>query len=396
MTANPFKPTAGKLPPILIGRQAVLDAFREGLENGAGAPERLMLISGNRGYGKTVMLTELRRIALDAKWAVVSDTAAPGLCERLVSALKAKKPLVDNLSIAPTVSVPGIFSASLGKAELAANSQEAIDLREAVDRRLKGLPKGKGILFTIDESQAASAKDLMALATTFQHVLSDQDLTGLPDTEQHGIALALAALPPFIDELLNNDVLTFLRRAKTFMLQEVPTPEVRDAYADTFRSNGKRISAELALKAATAAGGHPYMVQLIGYHAWRAASRREADEVNERDLQQAMEDSLTDFYAAVNAPLYRNLRSPQRLFIEAMAADESGVSNMSDIIERSGRTQSWASKYRASLIQERVIEPAGHGQVRFAVPHLGDYLRDVVICPDDDSWAEWSAKQWLR
>lgn len=52
------------MPPILIGRQAVIDAFAEGLENGAGAPGRLMLVTGQRGYGKTVMLTELSRVAV--------------------------------------------------------------------------------------------------------------------------------------------------------------------------------------------------------------------------------------------------------------------------------------------------------------------------------------------
>ena len=49
---NPFKPTAGKMPPILIGRQQILDDFKEALENGAGAPGRIMLITGQRGYGK--------------------------------------------------------------------------------------------------------------------------------------------------------------------------------------------------------------------------------------------------------------------------------------------------------------------------------------------------------
>ena len=46
MNPNPFKPTAGKRPPILIGRESVIEDFEEGLANGAGAPGRLMLITG--------------------------------------------------------------------------------------------------------------------------------------------------------------------------------------------------------------------------------------------------------------------------------------------------------------------------------------------------------------
>ena len=56
---NPFKPTAGKMPPILIGRENVLNDSREALINGAGAPGRIMLLTGQSGYGKTVLLTQL-------------------------------------------------------------------------------------------------------------------------------------------------------------------------------------------------------------------------------------------------------------------------------------------------------------------------------------------------
>ena len=81
---NPFKPTAGKMPPELIGRDEVVDEFYEGLLNGPGAPERLIRVSGVRGTGKTVMLGEFKRIALnmEQKWTVVSETASPGFSSR--------------------------------------------------------------------------------------------------------------------------------------------------------------------------------------------------------------------------------------------------------------------------------------------------------------------------
>ena len=70
MNPNPFKPTAGKRPPMLIGRESVIEDFEEGLDNGAGAPGRLMLITGNRGCGKTVLLRELQRLASERGWAI--------------------------------------------------------------------------------------------------------------------------------------------------------------------------------------------------------------------------------------------------------------------------------------------------------------------------------------
>lgn len=102
MNPNPFKPTAGKRPPILIGRESVIEDFEEGLDNGAGAPGRLMLITGNRGYGKTVLLRELQRLASERGWAVVSDSASLGLCDRLAEALRSNKPVVTSMEFGPS------------------------------------------------------------------------------------------------------------------------------------------------------------------------------------------------------------------------------------------------------------------------------------------------------
>lgn len=102
MNPNPFKPTAGKRPPILIGRESVIEDFEEGLDNGAGAPGRLMLITGNRGCGKTVLLRELQRLANERGWAVVSDSASLGLCDRLADALRSNKPVVTSMELGPS------------------------------------------------------------------------------------------------------------------------------------------------------------------------------------------------------------------------------------------------------------------------------------------------------
>ena len=156
-------------------------------------------------------------------------------------------------------------------------------------------------------------------------------------------------------------------------------PKVRDAFIQTVEDAGLNVDAETAGLAAHKSMGHPYMVQLVGYYMWRSAARRGSRAIEEHDVEAGYADAVSEFHEAVDAPLYYGLRSPQRLFIEAMAADEGKPTRMADIIERCDRTQSWASKYRASLIRERVIEAAGYGLVRFAVPMLGEYIRDRVL-----------------
>ena len=90
MQTNPFKPTAGKTPPTIIGREDVLEEFNEGLVNGPGAPGRLMRIAGVRGTGKTVLLDECSRLAQSRGWTVIKEVATEGLCQRILEQLQPK------------------------------------------------------------------------------------------------------------------------------------------------------------------------------------------------------------------------------------------------------------------------------------------------------------------
>lgn len=371
---NPFKPTAGKMPPILIGRESVIRDFEEALDNGAGAPGRLMLISGQRGFGKTVMLTELGRVAKKHDWAVVSDTASNGLCERLVTALSSGGLRFGGATISPSVGVGGMVSASLGSVSISP-SNAALTLRGAIEARLKRMPDGKGVLFTIDEAQAASEEDLVAVATAIQHVLRDEDMRDVSDARKHGVAFVFAALPSMVDEVLNNKVLTFLRRSQQQVLAEVPLADVRAAYVDAVRESGKEIGQEDALAAARAAAGYPYMVQLVGYYMWQSADRRGSKTIERADVERGAGDAVVAFGEAVCTPIMDGLTPAQREFVKAVAVDAPGSTAVSDIAERCSRSSSWVSKYRTSLIKEHVIEADGKGYVRLSTPHMAEYLR---------------------
>src|SRR5665647_2995043 len=72
---NPFKPSAGATPPLLVGRTEAIEEFKDSLADGPGAPGRLTIFTGARGVGKTVMLTEGANEALKEGWVAVSDTA---------------------------------------------------------------------------------------------------------------------------------------------------------------------------------------------------------------------------------------------------------------------------------------------------------------------------------
>lgn len=88
---SPFKPTAGRQPPVLVGRDRDIENFRMAIEEGPGAPERLLFVTGARGIGKTVMLNALSHVVEEQGWITVNETASSGFVSRIVQALQGER-----------------------------------------------------------------------------------------------------------------------------------------------------------------------------------------------------------------------------------------------------------------------------------------------------------------
>ena len=360
---NPFKPTAGGEPPLLIGRERVVRDFDKGLDNGVGAPGRIMLITGARGTGKTVMLTVLGDKARAHKWDVIEETASDGLCERLVSELCSKDSLIDKLTFAPSITIAGT-SVSLGEAELSPKRMPET-LRKAMSARLDALEKrDAGLMISIDETQAASRADLIAIATAIQHQIR----------EKRNVSIVFAGLPQMISDLFDDEVITFLRRARTNVLANVPIDEVKESFAQTFEDSGMSLDTSLVEKAAVATAGYPYMIQLVGYYIWDAADARESTVISKEDVDEGIREARVDLDNAVCVPELHGLSKNDRAYLEAMAVSD-GPSGTSEVAKRMGRSAKYAATYRKRLLDAYVIRQTDRGEVDFAVPFLREYLR---------------------
>lgn len=360
---NPFKPTAGGEPPLLIGRERVVRDFDKGLDNGVGAPGRIMLITGARGTGKTVMLTVLGDKARAHKWDVIEETASDGLCERLVSELCSKDSLIDKLTFAPSITIAGA-SVSLGEAELSPKRMPET-LRKAMSARLDALEKrDAGLMISIDETQAASRADLIAIATAIQHQIR----------EKRNVSIVFAGLPQMISDLFDDEVIAFLRRARTNVLANVPIDEVKESFAQTFEDSGMSLDTSLVEKAAVATAGYPYMIQLVGYYIWDAADARESTVISKEDVDEGIREARVDLDNAVCVPELHGLSKNDRAYLEAMAVSD-GPSGTSEVAKRMGRSAKYAATYRKRLLDAYVIRQTDRGEVDFAVPFLREYLR---------------------
>lgn len=77
---NPFRPTAGGEPTLLIGRDRIIRDFEKGLDNGVGAPGRIMLVTGARGLSRNdrAYLESMTRFDGPIPTAAVADRMGKG------------------------------------------------------------------------------------------------------------------------------------------------------------------------------------------------------------------------------------------------------------------------------------------------------------------------------
>lgn len=358
---NPFKPTAGANPPQLVGRAWLIDEFAESIENGPGAPGRLTIFSGPRGVGKTVMLNAVaERVQADYQWLVIHETATPGLLGRLSrSAMR----LLESGSRRHVTSVTlPVIGGGIGIASPSDESAQ-VGFREAMGVLLEQCEEhGTGVLVTLDEVHSSGREELTQFAADVQHLIR----------EGREVAVALAGLPTAVNELLNDNLTTFLRRADRHDLGEVPLDEVANSFATTTGDSGRSIDPEALDLIARATEGYPFMIQLVGYHVWRKAS---GTTITTAAAMSGVEQARTRLGSLVHAPALRDLSEVDRTFLLAMSRDD-GPSRTATVARRMGKGTRYASVYRARLIAAGMIFPASYGTVDFALPYLREYLRE--------------------
>ena len=73
---NPFSPGAGSPPPELVGREPILEQAKILLGRvRQKKAERSILLTGLRGVGKTVLLNEIERAAIESGYKTISIEA---------------------------------------------------------------------------------------------------------------------------------------------------------------------------------------------------------------------------------------------------------------------------------------------------------------------------------
>ena len=163
---NPFRPTFGASPLVWAGRATVLTDFERAILGSAGNPDRSILISGSRGIGKTVLLTELEDIASRHGWIVLRASAREQIAESLIQS--AIPEAINRLSPPQRRQITGVSVAGIGSVRTEVESHDPAPRLTTQLRELISHLRGTGVLITIDEVQDASPEDLTQVAVAYQ------------------------------------------------------------------------------------------------------------------------------------------------------------------------------------------------------------------------------------
>jgi hypothetical protein len=355
-----FHPAFGSRPREIIGRDAVIARFCDGLSEPVGSQERCTFFVGQRGMGKTALLLELADRAQDLGFVPVRVTATESMPEDIIETLKfnGSKWLSERRRSVSSVEV-GAFGFTVGL-NFSPEVNEQYGFRSKLSLLCDRLASfDMGVLLLVDEASTSPA--MRQVATTYQHLVG----------EDKNIAIAMAGLPSSVSTVLNDSVLTFLNRSRKEQLGPVDQASVRACYRDAFRDLGLNVAPDVLEDACAATRGFPYMVQLVGYCIQRASY---SGVVTRPVLEQALYDAELALGENVYAPMLAPLSDNDRLFLEAMSRDD-GESSVADIRARLGCDNSFLQPYRSRLLEAGVIESKRRGHVSFVLPGMAAYIR---------------------
>lgn len=365
MSRNLFKPSFGTYPHLLVGRDQLLDEFEDAFDGILDPAGLTVLLSGQRGMGKTVLLDSYRRAAESAGWLVITESSSAGLLERLTRDHLPR--LLRDHSDEPRTrleSASGTVGPLGGGVSWTERYPAESTLRSQITELTDALrPSGRGLVITIDEVQAADIEDLRKVGEIIQYGRREERL----------LAFMGAGLSTPIEELLDHPGATFLRRAEHYPVGRVSRADVRAALAGTIADSGREIDVQALDLAADAVDGYPFMLQLVGYHSLKA--HKATGPITTDEVNAGIAAARRRLGRHVHTPALRPLSSVDRTYLLAMAQDD-GPSRTGKIAERMDVTAQYAGEYRRRLIRDGIIESAGHGKVRFTIPYAADHLRE--------------------
>ena len=322
---NPFTPTFGFAPHVLIGRDALLTASTIALEEGPGSGGYSVLYTGPRGSGKTVLLNEIEDQAAQRGWTIISvDAGTAGVSERISEMIDWAKSDTDDPSN-ENQQVTTRKGVRVGPFHAHRETLSKVKPRWGLRRQLTEMASaaadhGGGVLLTVDELHRCDSGSLLRLANDLQHVAKRQQLP---------LAFAGASLPEIKHTYLEDDRFSFFRRCDAV---DLPPIDAADAFwfvTESVKSAGGECTVDATRLLSDACGGLPYQIQLRGDHAWRISGAPNS-EINAAAATESIRVTATVMQDRVYRPTFNSLTEVERRYLTALS-EHGGVATRRDL-----------------------------------------------------------------
>ncbi len=397
---NPFRPGAGHSPPYLAGRNEEKADFAKLLKQTIVMVNPI--VTGLRGVGKTVLLEELKQIAISSGWYWIgtdmSETASlteDNLATRLMADLAV---VTSQFVVGRKEALTSWFHPVNVGADLTLGHDLLLEIYNGtpglVTDKLKAVlelvakvlaKQNRGLIFAYDEAQNLSdhAKDkqfpLSVLLDVFQSL----------QRKEHRFLLTLVGLPTLFPKLVEART-SAERMFHVITLDRLNDDDARDAITRPIHKNGGPLQPNelLVTSIIEASGGYPYFIQFICREVYDVASQKaekgEPLTVSIPDITRKLD---ADFFAGRWAKVTDRQRDLLWVIaqIENYGVDFSVqeiVAQANQLVKKkrliSGFSSSLANQMLTKLSRLGFVYKTQHGRYSFAVPLLGQFIRRQV------------------
>ena len=300
----------------------------------------MFILTGVRGSGKTVMLTEIsRKLEEREDWVVIELNPSTDLLKSMLSKLNSH-PACANLIKAAKIDLSLFgFGVSLEGTFPVSDAETAVIMILEKFR-----DKGKKLLVTIDE--VTNNEFMRVFAGSFQ-IFVRHDLP---------IFLLGTGLYENIDDLQNEKNLTFLYRAPKISLKPLNEQAMARKYQAILN-----VDSQTAFQMAELTQGYPFAFQALGYLTWN-------EKGDFRSVLEEYEQYLSEF---VYDKLWSELSKKDRIVIRGIA--DTGNGRIKDIRALLRMETNEFNPYRKRLIKKGLISGETRGYVTFTLPLFREY-----------------------
>jgi len=391
---NPYTP--GQVPRILAGRRVELGRIRDQVGRVAtygelGGP--LLVFHAPRGIGKTSLLRAAQRETAELGFVSVWVSCVRGtpFLPELVAGTARSLERADAVPrgavgarwrtrlerIGLELGIPGVkISADLRTGERspappAAPVTAVEDLLHEASTLVRGRG-GAGLLVLVDELHAASREELSLLLNALQNLDGAR--------EENPLTVVAAGLPVTPEAITR--AATFGERSAFVALDVLDAADARSALTAPADALGVGWTGGALDAVVEESGGYPYFLQLLGGASWSAADPRPGDRIGMAAVRAGIPAAAGQVKAMYRAR-WGSATPTEQAFLVAMARalgtgaqQHEGNVTRAQIAGNLGQDSRSISVPRERLIDKGVIEPVGHGLVRFTLPGFAAYVRE--------------------